>query len=85
MSAEENNKTALNEFDQPVKGVSLWNDAWRRLKKNKMAMFGMYVVIFYILISLFAPVLPIYSFKHQIIDHQFLPPFINQKCGAALL
>jgi oligopeptide transport system permease protein len=81
MSVEEKNKTALNEFDQPVKGVSLWNDAWKRLKKNKMAMFGMYVVIFYILISVFAPVLPIYSFKGQIIDHQYLPPSLIKNAG----
>ena len=81
MSAEEKNNTALNEFDQPVKGVSLWNDAWKRLKKNRMAMFGMYVVIFYMFISIFAPVLPIYSFKHQIIDHQYLPPSLTKTAG----
>ncbi len=81
MSSEEIKKTALNEFDQPVKGVSLWNDAWKRLKKNKMAMFGMYVVVFYILISVFAPLLPIYSFKHQVIDHQFLPPSLTKNAG----
>ena len=51
----------LNEFDQPVKGVSLMQDAWRRLKKNKMAMFGLVMIIFYTIISLSAPLLLIYS------------------------
>ncbi len=46
-----------------------------------MAMFGMYVVIFYMFISIFAPVLPIYSFKHQIIDHQYLPPSLTKNAG----
>ncbi|MEO6184642.1 MAG: ABC transporter permease, partial [Verrucomicrobiota bacterium] len=28
------------------KGVSLWRAAWRRLLKNKMAVFGMIVLLF---------------------------------------
>ncbi len=64
----------LNEFDQPVKGVSLMQDAWRRLKKNKMAMFGLVMIIFYTIISLSAPLLPIYSYKQQVLEHQYLPP-----------
>ena len=64
----------LNEFDQPVKGVSLMQDAWRRLKKNKMAMFGLVMIIFYTVISLSAPLLPIHSYKQQVLEHQYLPP-----------
>ncbi len=66
--------TANNEFNQHVKGVSLWQDAWRRLRKNKMAMFGLYMIIFYAVISLSAPLLPIYSYKQQVLEHQYLPP-----------
>ncbi|MGE0711078.1 MAG: ABC transporter permease [Planctomycetota bacterium] len=39
-------------------GVSPWQDAWRRLKKNKMAMFGFYAVIVMTALSVFAPLLP---------------------------
>ena len=49
-------------------------DAWRRLKKNKMAMFGLVTLIFYTIISLSAPLLPIYSYKQQVLEHQYLPP-----------
>jgi len=28
----------VNEFNQSMKPISLWDDAWRRLKKNKMAL-----------------------------------------------
>ncbi|HWS87737.1 MAG TPA: ABC transporter permease [Pyrinomonadaceae bacterium] len=28
----------------PAKGTSLWRDAWKRLLRNKLAVFGMYVV-----------------------------------------
>ncbi|MCD6396367.1 MAG: ABC transporter permease [Spirochaetaceae bacterium] len=69
-----NSNIVLNEFNQPVKGVSLWQDAWRRLKKNHMAMFGLIMIIFYAVISLSAPILPIHSYKQQVLEHQFLPP-----------
>jgi oligopeptide transport system permease protein len=38
-----------------VKGTSLGRDAWRRLRRNKLAMFGGVVVIFIILASLIGP------------------------------
>jgi oligopeptide transport system permease protein len=30
----------------PARGTSLWKDAWKRLLKNKLAVFGMFVVAF---------------------------------------
>ena len=41
----------VNEFNQVVGGNSLTKEAWKRLKKNKMAVFGMVVVIIYAIIS----------------------------------
>jgi oligopeptide transport system permease protein len=38
-----------------VAGTSLWRDAWRRLLKNKIAVFGMIVVILISLASLIGP------------------------------
>jgi len=49
-------------------------DAWRRLKKNRMAIAGLMIVLLYSLLSLLAPLLPIHSFKHQVLNHQYLPP-----------
>jgi oligopeptide transport system permease protein len=65
---------ATNEFDQPLKGNSLAADAWKRLKKNKMAFLSFFIVIFYFLISLLAPILPIHTYTDQDLDHQNLPP-----------
>lgn len=78
------NQHPLNQFDQPIKGVSLWMDAWRRLKKNRMAIFGLTLVTFYSLLSLLAPILPIYSYKHQVLDHQYLPPSLTKTAGELL-
>ena len=71
----------VNEFEQEVEGVSLTKDAWRRLKKNKMAMFGMVAVIIYAFISLAAPILPIYSYRVQVPAHRDLPPSFTKSAG----
>lgn len=65
---------ALNEFNQSVKSVSLTQDAWKRLRKNKMALFGLAVVSFYFVVSLLAPILPIYPYERQEMAHINLPP-----------
>jgi oligopeptide transport system permease protein len=55
-------ETAVGEGDvraadgvQAVAGTSLWKDAWKRLLKNKLAVFGMVVVGIIILASLVGP------------------------------
>ncbi len=75
------NDEARNEFDQPVAGVSLTRDAWRRLKKNTMAMLGLWVVIFYALVSVTAPILPVHSFRYQVSVHRDLPPSFSKSAG----
>jgi oligopeptide transport system permease protein len=40
---------------EPVAGTSLWNDAWRRLRKNRLAMIGGIFALFIILASLIGP------------------------------
>ena len=62
----------VNEFNQVMKPVSLWDDAWKRLRKNKMALVGLYIVGFYILIALLAPFLPIYPYEEQYLAHIYL-------------
>lgn len=83
---ETNDTQEKNEFDQPIKGVSLNKDAWRRLKKNKMALIGLFVVLFYALIACLAviPGFPIYSYKKIILDHQHLPPSLTNTSGELL-
>ena len=42
-------------MDEPVVGTSLWKDAWKRLKRNRLAVFGMVVVSFVIAASAIGP------------------------------
>ncbi len=78
-------EAAVNELNQPIKGVSLWKDAWRRLRKNKLAMFGLVMVILYAIVSITAPILPIYSYKRQVIEHQYLPPSLGRTAGELMI
>jgi oligopeptide transport system permease protein len=71
----------MNEFDQVVKGNSLSKDAWRRLKKNKMAVISVIIVSIYILLAVCAPILPIYPYDEIILDHQNLKPSLTKTSG----
>src|SRR5688572_33314674 len=42
-------------MDEPVVGTSLWKDAWKRLKRNRLAVVGMVVVSFVIAASAIGP------------------------------
>jgi oligopeptide transport system permease protein len=63
-----------NEFDQTMKPVSLWADAWRRLRKNRMAFGGLIIIGLYFIACLASPILPIYPYEEQVVAHQNLPP-----------
>lgn len=47
------------------KGTSLTQDAFRRLRKNKMAMIGLYILLFLIAIALLTPWIAPYSYEGQ--------------------
>lgn len=46
-------------------GHSLWQDAWLRLKKNPLAMFGLFTLIFVGIACLFAPWISPYGYEEQ--------------------
>ncbi len=52
-----------NEVIRP--SMTFWQDAWRRLKKNRMAMLGMYILLAIILIAIFGPVFSPYNYSDQ--------------------
>ena len=46
--------TVVSELEEPRKGVSLWQDAWRRLLRNRMAVASMIFVVILVIFALFA-------------------------------
>jgi len=57
--------------------LTYWKDAWRRLKKNVMAMIGLAMVIVIVLSAIFGPMLTPYSYSDQITDFSNIPPKIE--------
>ena len=45
--------------------TSYWQDAWRRLRKNPMAMISLGFIIFLILVAIFGPMLSPYTYSYQ--------------------
>ena len=43
--------------------LSFWQDAWRRLKKNKAAIIGLIIIVCYGLLAIFAPFLSQYEYS----------------------
>jgi oligopeptide transport system permease protein len=59
-----------------IQGVSLWKDAWRRLRKNRAAMASLGFLICLAFLSFFTPVLPLQSPQKIWLDEerQYQPP-----------
>jgi len=61
-----------DEIDRP--SVTYWQDAWRRLRRNKPAMIGLTVIIIIILSAIFVPLFWPYDYSTQIRGHENLGP-----------
>ncbi|WP_280771281.1 ABC transporter permease [Salipaludibacillus daqingensis] len=48
---------------EKIEVVSPWKDAYWQLKKNKLAMVGIFIIIFFIIVALIAPLLTPYAFN----------------------
>jgi len=55
-------------------GTSLWKDAFRRLKKNKISMLGFYALAFLIIIAIITPLIAPYSYEAQDLNLGATPP-----------
>lgn len=56
------------------KGTSLWGDAWKRLRRNKLAMVGAGILIFIIAVALLTPVIAPYEYDAIVLEDQNQPP-----------
>jgi len=57
-----------------TRGTSLWEDALYRLKQNKLAMFGLFYLIFIIVICLLTPWIAPYGYEEQNLRMGAVPP-----------
>lgn len=61
-------------MEEVEKGSSLRRDAWHRLKKNRLAMFGLTVISIFIIIAVLTPWIAPYSYETQNLDLGAAPP-----------
>jgi oligopeptide transport system permease protein len=73
--------TATQVFEEAEKGSSLWHDAWLRLRKNKLALFGGGVLLFMVVVALLTPWLAPYSYEAQNLDLGATPPSATHWLG----
>ena len=66
--------TATQIFEDAEQGSSLWHDAWLRLRKNKLAVFGGGVLLFMLVVALLTPWIAPYSYEAQNLDLGASPP-----------
>jgi len=69
---------AVDNFKEAEKisrpSISYWSDAWRRLKTNKLAMFGLIMIILLIVMAIIGPYLNGYTYYEQDFSKKNLKP-----------
>jgi len=63
------------------RGTSLWQDAWTRLKRNRLAMFGLAVISLLAVVSILTPWIAPYSYAEQNLVLGASPPSLQHWLG----
>ncbi|MFP4187485.1 MAG: ABC transporter permease [Acholeplasmataceae bacterium] len=62
------------EKEQLRKSLTYWQDVWRRLRKNRLAIVGLISVVLVVLFAFIGPLLSPYSYDKQFRDYKNVPP-----------
>ncbi|WP_069366656.1 nickel transporter permease [Salisediminibacterium beveridgei] len=62
------------EMNMPNEAVSPWKEAYWQLRKNKLAIVGFFIILFFILMAIFAPILTRQSFETMDASVRLQPP-----------
>ncbi|MDH4039356.1 MAG: ABC transporter permease [Gammaproteobacteria bacterium] len=68
------NTQTISDISQAEQGTSLWKDAWLRLRKNHLAVFGLVLLVTFIIIALLTPWIAPYSYQAQDLELGASPP-----------
>ncbi|MFE4713055.1 MULTISPECIES: nickel transporter permease [Paenibacillus] len=73
---------ATSPSNVPAKEASgPWRDAWRAFRKNKTAMLGLGIILFFVMIALLAPWIAPYDYKEQELVNRLKPPSAQHWLG----
>ena len=71
----------ITDIAMAEQGTSLWQDAWRRLSRNRLALFGLGVLSLFIVIAALTPWIAPYSYQTQNLDLGATPPSLEHWLG----
>ena len=57
-----------------IAAYSPWKHSLKLLCRNRLAVAGFFIIIFFVLLALFAPLITPYSYEAQVLDNRLLPP-----------
>ena len=64
----------ITNIAQAEQGTSLWRDAWLRLRRNRLAVLGLAVLCFFVLVALLTPWIAPYGYAQQNLELGATPP-----------
>ena len=64
----------ITDIAQAEQGTSLWRDAWLRLRRNRLAVLGLAVLCFFVLVALLTPWIAPYGYAQQNLELGATPP-----------
>ncbi|WP_339668665.1 ABC transporter permease subunit [Dasania marina] len=76
---------AVEVYSHSEQGTSLWQDAWHRLRQNKLALSGLIILLLEIIIALLTPWLAPYGYEQQNLALGAVPPSLEHWLGTDTL
>ena len=71
----------ITDITEAEQGSSLWHDAWLRLRKNRLALFGGITLLLFVIIALLTPWIAPYAYDAQNLDLGASPPSAQHWLG----
>ncbi|GAB3057254.1 nickel transporter permease [Virgibacillus ainsalahensis] len=70
------------QFDtEEIEAISPWRDTIKQLRRNRFALIGFTIIIFFIILGLVAPLLTPYTVEEQDLVNRLLPPSVDHWLG----
>ena len=66
--------TTITDIAQSEQGTSLWQDAWLRLRRNRLALFGLGVLSLFIIVAVITPWIAPFGYAQQNLELGASPP-----------
>jgi len=66
--------STITDIAQAEQGTSLWQDAWLRLRRNRLALLGLGVLLLFILVAALTPWIAPYDYAQQNLELGASPP-----------